>query len=75
MAAVERTVRVGLMSYVDPDGAHRYALKGAVVQVHPDQVARFDRLNRLQGEPEPEPVEVKAKRRVTRTPKSDVPEG
>lgn len=73
MAAVERTVRVGLMSYIDPDGAHRFALTGAVVRIHPDTVERFDRLNRLQGDPEP--VEVKAKRRTTRPAKSDVPEG
>lgn len=57
MSATERTVRVGLMSYVDPEGAHRVALKGAVVEVHPDSVARFDRLNRLQGDPESAPTE------------------
>jgi hypothetical protein len=75
VSAVERTVRVGLMSYIDSDGAHRSALAGAVVHIHPDTVERFDRLNRLLGDPAPEPVEVKVKRRVTRTPKSDVPEG
>lgn len=75
MAAVERTVRVGLMTYIDSDGAHRSALAGAVVHIHPDTVERFDRLNRLLGDPV-EPVEVKPKRRVTRAPKSDdVPEG
>lgn len=62
MSAVERTVRVGLMSYIDSDGAHRSALTGEVVQVHPDAIARFDRLNRLAGEPDPEPVEAPKKR-------------
>jgi hypothetical protein len=63
MLASERTVRVGLMSYVDVNGAHRYALEGAVVQVHPDRLERFDRLNRLPGESEPEPPK---RRRTTK---------
>ena len=53
MSEIERTVRVGLMTYIAPNGAHTVALEGAVVKVHPDHVARFDRLNRLAGEPEP----------------------
>ena len=56
-SAVERTVRVGLMTYIALNGAHTVALEGAVVKVHPDHVARFDRLNRLAGEPEPVPAE------------------
>jgi hypothetical protein len=56
MSEIERTVRVGLMTYIAPNGAHTVALEGAVVKVHPDHVARFDRLNRLAGEPEPEPA-------------------
>lgn len=55
MTAVERTVRIGLMTYTDPDGAVRRALTGAVVQVHPDHAARFDRYNLLPGEQPPEP--------------------
>lgn len=57
MSEIERTVRVGLMTYIAPNGAHTVALEGAVVKVHPDHVARFDRLNRLAGEPEPVPAE------------------
>ena len=53
MAAPKRTVRVGMIAYRDPAGAVRRAPHGAVVEVHPDHVARFDRLNVLAGE-EPE---------------------
>ncbi len=47
---VKRTVRLGSMAYVDPDGRTRRADCGAEVLVHPDSVARFDRLNVLPGE-------------------------
>lgn len=43
----QRTVVVGLMSYIDENGAYRTATAGAVVKVHPDQLERFDRLNVL----------------------------
>lgn len=62
----ERTVRVGLMSYVAADGTHRYATAGAVVDVHSEALARFDRLNRLAGEPEPEEVKPEPKKTTTR---------
>lgn len=62
----DRTVRVGLMSYVDSDGTHRYATAGAVVQVHSDAVERFDRLNRLAGDPEPEEPKAEPKKPTTR---------
>ena len=52
----ERTVVLGLMSYIDEKGAHRTAAAGAVVKVHPDQLERFDRLNVLM--PAPESVQV-----------------
>ena len=66
MSAAERTIRMGSMAYVDPEGRLRRAEHGTTVQVHPDHVARFDRLNRpqtLDDEPvaeakAPEPAEV-----------------
>lgn len=82
MAGIERTVALGLMSYVDENGSHRHAQLGATVQVHPDHVDSFDRLNVLQGqapavepvaplvvEPEPEPEPAPKSR--TRTRKED----
>lgn len=52
-AAVERTVKIGLIAYRGPDGAVRRAQNGATVLVHPDHVERFDRLNVLPSAPEP----------------------
>jgi hypothetical protein len=43
----QRTVVVGLMSYIDERGAYRTATAGAVVKVNEDQIERFDRLNVL----------------------------
>ena len=48
VAGVERTVKVGLMTYIDAAGGYRTAKVGDVVEVHPGKVERFDRLNRLQ---------------------------
>lgn len=48
MSGVERVVKMGSMAYVDPEGRLRRAEHGTTVQVHPDHVARFDRLNRPQ---------------------------
>lgn len=45
----ERTARLGSMFYQDSDGRYRRASAGDVIQVHPDYVERFDRLNVLQG--------------------------
>jgi hypothetical protein len=57
MAGIERTVVLGLMSYIGEDGMHRYAQSGAIVRVHSDHIERFDRLNVLQGQaPAVEPV-------------------
>lgn len=42
---VARTVEVALASYTTPAGASNYGLMGWTVQVHPDDVERFDRLN------------------------------
>lgn len=49
-AGVRRTVRIGSMPYRDPHGVRRRADAGTVVEVHPDDVDRFDRLNVLAGE-------------------------
>lgn len=46
--ALKRTVQLGSMAYVDPSGQVRRADCGAEVEVHPDHVDRFDRLNVLQ---------------------------
>lgn len=61
----ERTVRVAMMAYRDADGTHRYATAGAVVQVSSESLDRFDRLNRLIGDPEPETPKVEAKKPQT----------
>lgn len=52
----ERTARLGSMHYRDVDGRYRTASAGEAIQVHPDYLERFDRLNVLAGQ-EPEPVE------------------
>ncbi|MGY2036614.1 hypothetical protein ACW9HF_15135 [Nocardia gipuzkoensis] len=57
MSGVERTIRMGSMAYIDPQGKTRRADCGAVVQVHPDHIERFDRLNMPQVQ-EPAPVVV-----------------
>ena len=41
----EREVRQALATYVDEDGATRYALEGETVTVHPDHVKQFDEPN------------------------------
>lgn len=78
----ERTARLGSMHYRDADGQYRTASAGDVIQVHREDVERFDRLNVLMGEepgssvepeskaePEtPEPVEEKPKPRRGRPP-------
>lgn len=54
---VKRTVRLGSMSFIDPSGRVRWADCGTEILVHPDSVARFDRLNVVQGvESAPSPV-------------------
>ena len=40
-----RTVRIALASYRRADGAETYAMLGETVDVHPDDLERFDRLN------------------------------
>lgn len=56
MSGVERTVRMGSMAYTDPEGKLRRADCGAVVQVHPDAIERFDRLNVLLPVPDSAPA-------------------
>lgn len=41
----ERTVNVGVMTYVAEGGLTQFALHGAVVDVAATDLARFDRLN------------------------------
>ena len=43
---------VGLASFVNEEGVEQHALLGARVQVHEDDLDRFDRFN---GDPDPEP--------------------
>ncbi|MGX9297490.1 hypothetical protein [Tsukamurella paurometabola] len=63
MAEAKRTVRVGSMAYVDPDGRTRRADCGAEVSVHQDDAERFDMLNVLPGDPAPaEPPAAKPRR-------------
>ena len=59
---MKRTVRLGSVVYTDPAGRIRRADHGCDVLVHPDDVARFDRLNVLAAPETPadgpaEPVE------------------
>jgi hypothetical protein len=46
----KRQVQQGLLSYRDADGAWRHALQGEEVDVHADDLKRFDEANG--GEPE-----------------------
>ena len=48
-----RTVRIALASYRRADEAETYAMLGETVDVHPDDLERFDRLN---GDAEDEPA-------------------
>lgn len=41
----ERTIRSGIGTYQRPDGVWTHGMFGDVVDVHEDDVARFDRLN------------------------------
>lgn len=55
---MKRTVKLGLMAYLDPEGVDRWGFAGEEIDVHPENVERFDSLNVLPGEvasdPEPE---------------------
>ena len=53
-----RTVRIALASYRRADEAETYAMLGETVDVHPDDLERFDRLNGAaiaEAEPEADP--------------------
>ena len=55
-----RTVRIALASYRRADEAETYAMLGETVDVHPDDLERFDRLNGAaiaEDEPEADPDE------------------
>ena len=48
---MKREVTQGFTTYVDASGARRFALAGDTVDVHADDVKRFDSING--GAPEP----------------------
>ena len=53
-----RIVRIALASYRRADEAETYAMLGETVDVHPDDLERFDRLNGaaiVEAEPEADP--------------------
>lgn len=50
----ERTIRSGIGTYLRPDGQWTHGMLGDVVDVHEDDIERFDRLNPA------EPAEVEA---------------
>lgn len=53
-----RTVRIALASYRRADEVETYAMLGETVDVHPDDLERFDRLNGdaiAEDEPEADP--------------------
>ena len=55
-----RIVRIALASYRRTDEAETYAMLGETVDVHPDDLERFDRLNGdaiAENEPEADPDE------------------
>ncbi len=41
----ERTIRYGIVTYRGVDGRTRFGQLGDVVDVHEDDIERFDRLN------------------------------
>ena len=56
-----RTIRTGIGSYRDANGLDRFGFLGETVEVHDDDLERFDRLNPEPAESEPaesEPAEV-----------------
>lgn len=55
----ERIVKIGEMTYVDPKGMSRRAGFGATVDVHADNLERFDRFNQPPGGDDavPEPID------------------
>lgn len=53
----KRTIKTGVGTYVDRKGLHQFGLMGAEVDVHVDDLERFDRFNVGPApEPEPEPA-------------------
>ena len=41
----ERVVQLGMATYTDPEGVRRIGVHGEQVDVHADDVARFDAVN------------------------------
>lgn len=52
----KRTIETGIGTYLTKDGLWTFAMQGAEVDVHKDDVDRFDRLN-VTGAAEAEPME------------------
>lgn len=71
-----RIVAVGVMTYREPCGAETFAHLGDEVDVHPDDLARFDRLNRYVDpyEVQPEPVEAQPAAEDEPSGTSDAPD-
>ncbi|MFA4083676.1 hypothetical protein ONA92_18430 [Mycobacteroides salmoniphilum] len=46
-----REVVVSVAAYTDVNGVRDFALRGETIDVHPDHVERFDRLNIVPGTP------------------------
>ena len=51
-----RTIRTGIGSYRDANGLARFGFLGETVEVHDDDLERFDRLNPEPAESEPAEV-------------------
>jgi hypothetical protein len=57
----KRTVNLGACTYVDVNGAQRFGVAGETVDVHPDNLERFSRVNG--STPETKPAKKAAPRR------------
>lgn len=50
------------MTYTDVEGVAKYAFDGVEVEVHPEDVERFDRLNVLPSDEAPQPIRATKKK-------------
>lgn len=63
---VTRTIGTGIGTYLSHDGHWRFGMLGDEVDVHEDDVERFDRLNGSIAVESAEPVPVVAPKKTTR---------